>query len=90
MANRDNLSFMFSFISLVSSAGDALQQQLRRLPAGILAWMIVLAAAWYVITHVFKFLFKNKQPIQVGPLKLSYSIMFSIPTMAVVVMLLLL
>lgn len=90
MANRDDLSFIFSFISLVSSASDALQQQLRRLPAGILAWIIVLTAAWCITSHVFKFLFKNKQPIQLGPLKLSYSIMFSVPTMAAIVLLLLL
>lgn len=89
-SSRDDLSFVFSLISLVSSAGDALQRLLRRLPAGILAWIIVVAAAWYVISHVFRFLFKKKQPIQFGPVRFSYATVLSVPSMAVVVILLLL
>lgn len=90
MANRDDLGFMFSFISLVSSAGDALQELLRHLPAVILAWIIVLTIIWYVISHVFKLLFKDKQPVQLGPIKLSYATMLSALSMVVVFILLLL
>lgn len=89
-SNRDNLGLMFGLISLVSSASDSLQHFLRGLPAQILAWIIVLAIAWYAINHVFKFLFKNEQPIQLGSIKLSYATVFSVPSMILVVILLLL
>lgn len=90
MANRDDLSFMFALISLLTSAGDALQHQLGRLPAEILAWIIVFAFSWYVIIHVFRYLFKNKPPIQIGTLKLSCTIIFAVPTMTIIAILLLL
>lgn len=88
MANRDNFGFMFTFSQFMVPIAESMQQRLECLPAEILSWSIVLLGLGFIITHVFKLIMKNKQPIQLCSLRVPAWVIPSVGCMILVTLLL--
>lgn len=88
MANRDDFGFMIAFSQFIVSVAESVQQRLARLPTEILTWIIVLFCVGLIVTCVFKFLMKDKQPIAIGVLKIPFWTVPSTVCMVVVCILL--